>query len=240
MKQIDEIITRVRNFVFLGEAGSGKSEVAVNLAFYLLQKGTLPVHFFDLDMTKPLFRSRDLCQEMEEAGICFHYEEQFYDAPTMVGGVQKLLKEDCYTILDVGGDHIGARSLGAYAPLLKQEDCRVYYVLNAYRPWNRDITTIDTTLGLILGVSHLEVQKLHLIDNSHLGPDTTLEENLSGYRKNEEAVSPYLPLDFGCVREELAEAVQEASGREPFSLKLRLNYPWNISESGKGEEKCPK
>ena len=102
MRKIDEAVEQgIRNFVFLGEAGSGKSEVAVNLAFYLKEKGMLPVHFFDLDMTKPLFRSRDLCGELEEAGVSFHYEEQFYDAPTMVGGVQKLLKEDCFTILDV-------------------------------------------------------------------------------------------------------------------------------------------
>ena len=48
-----------RNFVFVGEAGSGKSEVAMTFARKLAERSPLPVHFFDLDMTKPLFRSRD-------------------------------------------------------------------------------------------------------------------------------------------------------------------------------------
>ena len=49
----------VSNFVFLGEAGCGKSEAALNLAPLLHRERGAPVHFFDLDMTKPLFRSRD-------------------------------------------------------------------------------------------------------------------------------------------------------------------------------------
>ena len=57
------------NFVFLGEAGSGKSEIAINFAKALARTETRPVHFFDLDMTKPLFRSRDAGRELEQAGI---------------------------------------------------------------------------------------------------------------------------------------------------------------------------
>ena len=39
------------NFVFLGEAGSGKSEIAISFARALAGEGMRPVHFFDLDMT---------------------------------------------------------------------------------------------------------------------------------------------------------------------------------------------
>ena len=55
-----------KNFVFLGEAGSGKSEIAINLAFDLARKCNRKIHFFDMDMTKPLFRSRDLSEELKE------------------------------------------------------------------------------------------------------------------------------------------------------------------------------
>ena len=55
------------NFVFFGEAGCGKSEIAVNLALALAAKGDRPVRFFDLDMTKPLFRSRDVAETLTEA-----------------------------------------------------------------------------------------------------------------------------------------------------------------------------
>ena len=55
------------------------------------------------------------------------------------------------TVLDVGGDYIGARAVGWYGPLLNRPDTAVLYVLNAYRPWMETIEQIDETLGKILG-----------------------------------------------------------------------------------------
>ena len=46
-------MTSSSNVVFLGEAGSGKSELALNFAQALAELGGKPVHFFDLDMTSP-------------------------------------------------------------------------------------------------------------------------------------------------------------------------------------------
>ena len=43
-------MTSSSNVVFLGEAGSGKSEIALNFAQALAELGGKPVHFFDLDM----------------------------------------------------------------------------------------------------------------------------------------------------------------------------------------------
>ena len=68
---LEQNCANYKNFVLLGEAGSGKSEIALNLAAHLAQCQPLPVHFFDLDMTKPLFRSRDLAEEMEALGVHF-------------------------------------------------------------------------------------------------------------------------------------------------------------------------
>ena len=51
-------LPEARKLVFLGEAGCGKSEIAVQLALELAAQGRA-VHFFDLDQTKPLMRSRD-------------------------------------------------------------------------------------------------------------------------------------------------------------------------------------
>ena len=116
------------NFVFVGEAGSGKSEISINFAKWLVQLQDKPVHFFDMDMTKPLFRSRDVEVQMEEMGIICHHEKQFMDAPTVVGGVNRLLKdEDCYVVMDVGGDHIGARALAVDAPKPEQRTNTIVY-----------------------------------------------------------------------------------------------------------------
>lgn len=53
--------------VFLGEAGCGKSELAVQWALTAAERGR-DVHFFDLDQTKPLLRSRDAAALLEGAG----------------------------------------------------------------------------------------------------------------------------------------------------------------------------
>ena len=114
------------NYLFLGEAGCGKSEIAVNLALALARKGDRPVHFFDLDMTKPLFRSREISGFLEAKGVTVHYEEQFMDAPTTVGGPEVYLRrEDCWCVLDVGGDSVGARSVGQYAPRFRSAQTAV-------------------------------------------------------------------------------------------------------------------
>lgn len=215
------------NFVFLGEAGSGKSEIAINFARYLTELGDKPVHFFDMDMTKPLFRSRDMVLQMEEMGIVCHHEEQFYDAPTMVGGVNLLLKdEESYVVLDVGGSDIGARAIGGYAPKINQKNTIVYYILNAFRPWSADIEHIDGTLSAVLGVSHVQLGQVHMVNNPNNGITTTPEEVVEGLKRMREMVAPYMEMDFACVKEELYETVKEQVQGKLMPIKLYLTYEW--------------
>ena len=215
------------NFVFLGEAGSGKSEIAISFAKALAKTEADRVHFFDLDMTKPLFRSRDAGAELEQAGIAVHYQEQFMDAPTLVGGVVPMLRdESSLTVLDVGGDHIGARSIGGFAPQLNRPSTAVFYVINAYRPWSDTIEHIDETLGKILGVSHVKLTQLFLVANPNNGVTTTLNEVVEGYRRTDALVGEYMPLTFACVREELAVEAAKALPVPVLPLRLALTYPW--------------
>lgn len=219
---------QVRNFVFLGEAGSGKSEIAINFARLLAEGGEAGVHFFDLDMTKPLFRSRDREDALTALGVEFHFEAQFMDAPTTAGGVRRRLRDDgCYTVLDVGGDYIGARSIGGYAPLLGGPDSAVYYVIDPFRPWSMSLEHIDKVLGETLGVSHIRLDHLRLVGNPNLGPSTTAEDVLEGKRRLEQMVGPYKSVDFYCVREGLYSQVKGGFDRPLFPIQLALTYPWD-------------
>lgn len=215
------------NFIFLGEAGSGKSEIALNFARMLSEIGDKPVHFFDMDMTKPLFRSRDLCENFERNGIEFHYEEQFMDAPTLVGGTRRLLMDpDCYVVMDVGGDHIGARSIGGIMIGTDRTKSMIYYVLNAYRPWSDNMEHIDGTLGKILAAAHIPVSDLHLVSNPNFGTLTKKEDVIEGCRRMEALVSPYRPIDFVCVSEKLHPEVKHEIAGDILVLKRYLQYPW--------------
>ena len=149
------------NYAFFGEAGCGKSEIAVNLALALAREKGKPVRFFDLDMTKPLFRARDVAAILTGAGVEVRYQEQFMDAPTQVGGPSVALRDaECYTILDIGGDYIGAGAVGMYAPLLRASDTAAIYVVNPFRPWSAELKHIDGVLSQVLGAAHLPPRKI--------------------------------------------------------------------------------
>ena len=108
-----------RKLVFLGEAGCGKSEIAMQLALTLAAQGGA-VHFFDLDQTKPLMRARDAAALLEAGGVTFHFAEQYADIPTQTGGLLPLLMdESAVVLLDVGGGDTGAKLIGGYAHLLR-------------------------------------------------------------------------------------------------------------------------
>ena len=219
-----------KNFVFVGEAGSGKSELAINFARRLVSMTDKPVHFFDLDMTKPLFRSRDAAASLEAAGVTVHFMEQFMDAPTLVGGVNPLLRDEhAIVVMDVGGDHIGARSIGGFAPRLNRADAAVFYLINPYRPWSDTIDHIDETLGKILGVSHIRLTQLTLVSNPNNGSaSTTAREVIDGHRETVRLVGEYIPVSFCCAQERLAEEVAAEVDVPVFPLRLELLYPWLI------------
>lgn len=228
MSNFNELIpNNSKNFIFIGEAGSGKSEIAINLAIDLAANSNKTIHFFDMDMTKALFRSRDLSEKLINLGIRFHYQEQYMDAPTLVGGVNRLLKdEDSIVIMDIGGDYIGARSIGGFAPLLNKDNTVIYYVLNSLRPWSYDIEHIDGTLSQILKVSHINLDKIKLIDNSNLGVETKEEDYLEGSKKMIETVTQYMPIEFSCVKRALYENVVEKVELPIVPIDLYLTYQW--------------
>ena len=229
---IPKLSAESKNFLFLGGTGSGKSECSVNFALHLAETADRPVHFFDLDMTKPLFRSRDLAERLEAAGIVFHCQQQFMDAPTQVGGVHRLLRDETvYTVLDVGGDDIGARAIGGYASLLNREDTCIFYVLNVYRPWTSEIEEVDETLGKILGVSHIHLDHIRFISNPNLGPNTTADEFLEGCRLTQERLSPYCRLEMICVREELLQKAAAYTNTPLLPLHIFFSEPWLGLES---------
>lgn len=223
-----EFTSNKSNFIFVGEAGSGKSEIAINFAKYLADLNDKPVHFFDMDMTKPLFRSRDVKEEIEGMGIIFHHEEQFFDAPTIVGGVNLLLKDDsCYVVMDVGGNDIGARAIGGFAPKVNNHNTTVYYVLNAYRPWSDDLNHIDGTLSSILKISRIKLDKVHMISNPNNGISTTVEEVLEGNSKMLKMIGPLMDIEFTCVSDTLYNQIKTKTDIPLMPIHLYLTYPWN-------------
>src|SRR5699024_12226421 len=115
-----------KNLVFIGEAGSGKTETAVNLALRMAREGGRRVHFFDMDQTKPLFRARDCEAQLEREGVVFHFQAQYLDAPTVASGVIETLRDEgSAVIMDIGGGSHGSHMIGQFSHLLRSEERRV-------------------------------------------------------------------------------------------------------------------
>ena len=229
MKVIEQALAAGKtNFVLVGEAGCGKSEIALNLAVYLAEKSEKQVHLFDMDMTKPLFRSRDLNDHEALKNVVVHYEEQFFDAPTTVGGVRELLADpNCLVVMDVGGDDIGARSIGGFMLGVDRTSLFVMYVLNYYRPFCQDLEHIDQFLGEILHVSHLRLEDIHFVDNPNAGISTSVEEVLQGAKEMQSMLSEYRDVEMVCTKEDLVPEVQaEISKDQIMPIHLYLTYEW--------------
>ncbi len=214
-------LQRHSNSIFLGEAGCGKSELAVHLALELARQGR-EVHFFDLDQTKPLMRSRDAEGLLEKAGVSVHFQQQYADAPTQVGGlIPLLLDEKKAVILDVGGNDTGAKLIGGYAHLLKAAD--VWFVVNPYRPWSATTEHIDGTLSAILRASRLKMPRFLL--NPNLGGGTTPEEYLSGIKLGLEMLSPYVTVEAAAVPAPLYEQAKAETALPLIPITSHISVP---------------
>ncbi len=223
-KTFEDLMKEKKNFVFIGEAGSGKSELVLNIALKLAEQTGKPVDLFDLDQTKPLYRSRDMQAEFASKGVKIHYQDQYLDAPVMVGGVRVSLVSDNYTLLDIGGGHQAAKFAGAYSDLLSKDDSVPVYIINPYRPWTRDVDSIDGTMRHILGSMRLD--HIYMLANPNLGYATTVNEFMEGMDRVDELMDGFTKVNSACVRREIYDEASKLTDRNLIPVDLFLTYSW--------------
>ena len=177
---LKQLMETKRNFVLLGESGSGKSEIALFLAEKLSAYTDKTIQLIDLDQTKGMFRSRDWKEHIENDRIYVFCGEHFMDMPLVPHGMaRKLEDKNAVNILDVGGNEIGAVTLGQFSNWLNREDSIVLYIINPYRNFSGSKENILFLMERILRAGC--VQKVHVISNPNLGMSTTEEDVLRGH-----------------------------------------------------------
>lgn len=167
----------------VGGFGSGKTEVSVNLAKYLVATQETPVTIVDLDLVNPYFRSREAITELEKLGVRAVAPQggQFYaDLPILLPEVKGVIEDpEGFLILDVGGDAQGSKALGSLSVEFKPGSYEMLMVVNSRRPATSSIESSLGTMGRIEMSSHLEFTGL--ISNSHLINETDFAIIKEGY-----------------------------------------------------------
>lgn len=203
---LKELLSKKKNFVFIGEAGSGKTEVALSMALQMAELTDKEVHFFDMDQTKPNFRARDVANQMEAEGINLHYHEQILDLPSVVPGVrEKLMSPDYICLLDIGGGAYGSHMIGQFYQALSRDNVQVFYLVNPYRPWSGTSEDIEETMRRVLGAARLK--EFSIIANPNFGLETTVSDILDGIPAIEERCGGN-KIDYVCALEKLCGDVE--------------------------------
>lgn len=189
--------------VVIGNFGSGKTELSLNLAFEEAAKGS-SVTLVDLDIINPYFRSTERKAELEAAGIKLFsptYAMLGVEIPSLPAEIYSVFSNDSdVVIFDVGGDAAGAIALGQYKRFFKDiENIEVLYVINARRPFSCEL---DLNLDMIQKVTEAgRISISALVNNTNLSQETALAELIDGYdmvKRVSEATALPVKYTIGC------------------------------------------
>ena len=169
---------------FVGNYGSGKTEVAVNYALQLAKAGAR-VNVADLDIVNPYFRCREATSRLEDQGIEVVVPRgalRHGELPALLPEIRGLLsRQGQVSVLDVGGDDVGARALSHLAPDFPAPGVgyELLQVINKSRPFT------DTAEGCLKMRANIEsssrLRITGLVANTHLIDETTADTVAEGY-----------------------------------------------------------
>lgn len=215
--------------VIVGNYGSGKTEVAINLALASRQHEPA-VRVVDLDLVNPYFRTREARALLQAHDVEIILPPAPYlhaDLPILSPAVSGAIRDaGTLTLLDVGGDDAGATVLASLADAFHGRAVEMLQVVNPHRPHTDSVSGCLAMRREIEAASRLAVTGW--VGNAHLMEATTPETVRDGYTFVAELsrVSG-LPLAFITVPRPLMDALPAAAVDCPLlPIERRLATPW--------------
>ena len=206
-----------------GHYGSGKTNIAVNMAFDLKnQKENVAIA--DLDIVNPYFRTKDSIQDFNEKNIrliCSEYANSNVDIPALPQDLYAITDDkNLNVIIDVGGDDRGALALGRLSEKIKKENnYEMLMVVNFYRPLTRDVDSMIEVMKEIEFACNIKITGL--INNSNLGELTTPDDILKTIPMAKElSEKTSLPIVMTSVEEKIYKILENET-ENLFSLRLQ-------------------
>ncbi len=173
-------------YVLLGNFGSGKTELAINLAVNAaLSSRTV---LADLDVINPYFRSAERKEELTSAGVKLIHPVFAYstvEVPALSPEVYSIFTDQYDTVvIDAGGDPSGATALGQYKnnfDLLPEGALEVLLVINPFRPFSATPELVLELMERIRARARIEITGL--VNNANLSTETEAEHLIAGYEQ---------------------------------------------------------
>lgn len=210
-----QMTDNVRFLVLTGNYGSGKTEIALNLALSFVKD--FQTTLVDLDIVNPYFRSGEKADEMRKAGIRMlmpTYAMTTVDIPALPAEIQSVFEVPSdRVVIDVGGDDTGAAALGRFYPsfVRYREQTKMIFVINCMRPLTREVDEIIDLAERIQNRGRLRIDML--INNTNLADQTEPVMIENGER-----------ITLKCA-EKLGISEVMTTGREDVLEQCRLSTP---------------
>ena len=190
-------------YIFTGHYGSGKTETAVNFAFYLKKLSPeRKVAIIDMDIVNPFFRTADAAKPLEDRGIRVElplYAQSNVDVPALTPQMEYLIEQkDTDLVLDIGGDDVGAKAVGRYKEAIMKRKYNLFFVLNKNRPFTKDLNSALKIYREIQESCGMDFTGI--VNNTHMLEYTTLETLRQGIPLARElSLKTGVPLAFHCA-----------------------------------------
>lgn len=170
--------------VLIGNYGSGKTEIAVNLAVNGAAAG-LRTLVIDLDKVNDYFRMSDrvaLLSDKKVSLVSPTFAGQGVTPSNMSAAVASAFADNWdLVVFDVGGDSAGALSLGRYHQDFEafEGDLQVYDIVNVFRPMSETPEKIIKLMNDMEGFARQKVTGL--VNNSNLLSYASADDIRRGY-----------------------------------------------------------
>ena len=208
--------------ILCGHYGSGKTNVAVNMAYDLAKSGK-KVNIADLDIVNPYFRTKDSEKELKSAGInliCSDYAGSNLDIPALPQDIYTLTDDTTtYAVMDIGGDDRGAYVLGRLAPkILEENNYDMLFVFNKYRPLTPDAVSAKEVMDEIELAAGIKFTGI--VNNSNIGQETKPQDVIDTFKEVEKLSSiTGIPVVLTTAQEDVAKKMDNVF---PLTLQSKI------------------
>jgi hypothetical protein len=235
--------TEPRLTVISGAFGTGKTEVAINLAIGLREQGHETVTLVDLDIVNLYFRSRQKAYELDRLGIRVVSSVEGMenaDMPALSPEINACFdRKDGPVVFDLGGSDLGGLVAAYLHRGFAAEPSHHWLVVNPYRPFNQTAEATVEMADRIAQRARLPITGI--VANPHLIGETTSAIIRDGFAEVRR-ITRYPLVCLSVMEEFYSPGAFDDLAVRVMVLRKQMKQPWEaggIMMAGRRGKRCP-